>query len=128
MVDDPIFWMIAVALALPVWATLRILRSDLPKQKKFTCLIGTWIMPVIGPIAMLIEVPRRGRSATGSTGAITIDTPAPEAIELPGREPFPVRAHLLNGNGFPILDWKSLDEWATPDAAQPVSHGAIQNG
>lgn len=129
MVEDPILWMIAAALALPAWATLRILRSDLPKQKKVTCLIGAWIMPVVGPIAMLIEVPRRGRSAAGSaTAMITIDAPAPDSLEMPGREPFPVRANLMNGNGFPILDWRALDEWAAPDVDGPLASAAIGAG
>lgn len=55
--------MLSVALALAAWATARVVRSELPAQRKITCLIGAWVLPVIGPIAMLIDVPRRGRAA-----------------------------------------------------------------
>ena len=132
MSADPIFWMAAVALALPVWATARILRSGLPKHRKVTCVIGAWIMPVIGPLAMLIEVPRRGRGAPEiAPGANTIAAPSPESLELPGREPFSIRAHLMDGNGFPILDWQALDAWATPDGADadaPTAQAALRTG
>ena len=129
MIEDPVFWMVAVAVALPVWATLRIVRSDLPKQRKITSLVGAWVMPFIGPIAMLIEVPRRGRPAKVSpTAAIAIDAPPADALELPGREPFVVSDHLMDGNGFPILDWHALDQWAKPDADPAVARAAVDAG
>jgi len=97
---------------------MRILRSDLQKHRKVTCLIGAWIMPVIGPLAMLIEVPRRGSGVAGeASGVSLIDAPSPETLEVPGRKPFEIRAHLADGNGFPMLDWRALDSWAAPDAA-----------
>jgi hypothetical protein len=129
MFDGPVFWMLSVALALATWATVRIVRSELPAQRKVTCLIGAWIMPVIGPISMLVEVPRRGRPAPGSmSAAISIETPVPDLLEMPGRAPFDVRAHLMDGHGFPILDWQALDDWAIPESAPSDAHAAVGRG
>jgi len=101
MRDDALFWMAAVAitLALAIGATRRIVRR------------------------------RRDRLATRApTAMVEIDAPTPETLEVPGLEPFEVRAHLLNGNGFPILDWHALERWAATDAATPLRQAAIQHG
>ena len=39
-----------------------------------------------------------------------------------------MRAHLLDGNGFPILDWRALDEWAMPDAPSRDASAMIGAG
>lgn len=116
MREDPIFWIAAIVLAIHLWATVRIVRSELPRQRKMVCLIGSWLMPLIGPIGMLVEVPRRGRGIPGATSnAVAIEAASPDSIEAPGRSPFLVRDHLMDGNGFPILDWQALHAWASPE-------------
>lgn len=123
------FLMLYVPLALALWATVRIVRSDLATQSKVICLIVCWIIPVLGPIGMLVEVARRGRGVTGTaSGAVPIDAPAPVALELPGHEPFRVLENLMNGHGYPILDWHALNTWAGSEARGGAAALALSSG
>lgn len=81
-------------------------RSDLPANRRTVAYIASWIMPIIGPIDMLVQVSRHARGVEPTTGMapVPVGEPAPEFIELPGLEPFAVAPNTFNGHDYPILD------------------------
>jgi hypothetical protein len=129
MLESILLALLMVHAALAVWATLRIARSTLPRHRKVVFWIAGWIMPIIGPIDRLLQVSRHERGVEPSSGAapVPVGDPAPDFVELPGREAFPVVENTFNGHDFPILDWQALERWADAGPAA-AKHEAIARG
>src|SRR4051812_45173766 len=56
MLDGITLTILSVAMALTLWATARVARSGLSRRQKIIRLIACWVLPVIGPLAMLVKV------------------------------------------------------------------------
>jgi hypothetical protein len=131
MLESILLVLLCIHVLLALWATIRTARSDLSGHRRTVAYIASWVMPVIGPIDMLVKVSRHERGVEPATSArpmpVPIGDPAPEYIELPGREPFAVTRNTFNGHEFPILDWEALDKWAG-DGPPEVKHEGIARG
>jgi hypothetical protein len=108
------FVLILAFTVINVLATRRVARSKLSPHRKFLLTTGVWIIPFIGAWTAY--------SATTEPAAPPPPAPlrereeAPDVIDIAGSS-FPVNEHLLDGQGFPILDWPALAKWteALPD-------------
>jgi hypothetical protein len=119
---------IFLALVFPnVWVTLRLSRSTLPSQQRRMLTMGTWLIPVIGALIAL------SHGTTSEPAPAAEELPeggpaAPQILKRQGMPAFLLRKHLLNGQGFPILDWKQLADWGAQAATPEHEAAAIEMG
>lgn len=120
MFENILLGLLFAQVALAVWATFRVARSTLSRHRRTVAYVAAWIMPIFGPIDMLVRMSKHNRGIEPPAAAppAPVSDLAPEIIELPDREPFAVTANTFNGHDFPILDWEALEQWA--DAGEPA--------
>jgi hypothetical protein len=118
----PVFLVVlAVLLALNVRTTRLVLAAPeewfLPKRM---LIMGIWLLPFIGVLLAESQLPSRATAPGPPTGQT--DRPeAPILLSAAGAAGFDVQDHLTFANGFPVLEWRAVSEWAqrcaTPEAA-----------
>ena len=115
-----------VVVILNVWATLRLSRSGLPSRVRGLHTIMVWLVPLIGAGFALRDT-AAPRQESPSDPTPNRDEP-PRSLEVAGMPVFPVVEHLLDGQGFPILDWQALERWSASAAAPEQSIAATELG
>ncbi len=107
------FVVLAAWLALNVLATRHILllgeRARMPRMR----IAWVWLAPFVGAVLSLLETmaARRQLRAERAEPAVHAREPAPDEVAAAGTLAFPVREHLHEANGFPLVDWRAGEAW-----------------
>ncbi len=127
---------LATLLLMNIWISRRVWRhADDLGQRKLLLLIGVWIIPFLGAFIANQQTPLPHRSsphalhsqrASRERGA-TRD-PAPAVIQMADAPPFDVIANLATADTIPILDWRSLEQWALAIGDGQRRRDAIEQG
>ena len=104
---------LACLVAVNTWVTVRVRRAaGMPHKGMHIAM--TWIVPVLGAVIVLPQLPRYeaqhadGEPAPRKSGVLDA---APEQVGATGVEPYAFKARLLQPHGFPLPDWDAVDNW-----------------
>ena len=106
-----IFW-VAVLVALNIYVTRLVRRSDESPFSKRMIVASVWIVPFIGAFMALSFGSTKAAAASGPLPPGFVEEPAPAELQLQGRAPFKIGENAGLVDGIPLFDWKALDAWA----------------
>ncbi len=106
-------------------------RSNISRFLQNMVLVIIWIAPVVGFfVAWMTMAQHRAESRPESEEPLPnlVTSAAPEVLSRSGLPEFDVRAHLVEADGLPLLDWSALTRWASRAARPADVHSAHAAG
>ena len=120
------YLLLMALVALDIWATRFVSRSTLPPRVRGLLITFVWMVPLLG--AWIAVSQSRTPKVPKAPDPPPDREPAPGELSLPVMPPFSIAENLLDGQGFPILDWKKLADWSASAPTPEQASAAIELG
>lgn len=122
------FISIALLLTINVFVSRMIRRGSDARFKQNMLIAMVWAVPVLGLfVAMGHTSPRPSGAQPEVPLKGTSEDPAPHELHAPGLVPVELAAYIHSANGFPLIDWDGIGQWASaaPNPADAMAAGSL---
>lgn len=104
---------IAAIIAMNIYASREVRLGVDPGFRQNMLVAIIWVVPVFGCLMAYSHTPRSAKERKADTPLTgTVDDAVQGELPFAGLAPFDLSHHVREVNGFPMMDWHALDEWA----------------